>query len=212
VSDPTGHARTLRRYRIAKKKFRGMNAEKQLNYKAILIGDSSVGKTSIMHMFQEHTFKPTDGPTVGASFLLRAVHTTRGRIILNLWDTAGQECYRSLIPTYARGARAVLLVFDATSPRSFESLAGWLSSLQFFCSPDCALFVVGNKTDLGEQIPRETAKSWASEVNAQCHFTSALTGTGINELFTSVAEALASLEPSDTTRKFIDNAARDSCC
>jgi small GTP-binding protein len=189
-----------------------MNAEKELNYKAILIGDSSVGKTSIMHMFQEHTFKPTDGPTVGASFWSRAVDTSRGRIILNLWDTAGQERYRSLIPTYARGARAALLVFDATSPRSFESLADWLSSLQLFCSPDCALFVVGNKTDLGEQIPRETAKSWASELNAQCHFTSARTGTGINELFKSVAEALAALNPSDRAGKLIDNAPRNPCC
>jgi small GTP-binding protein len=190
-----------------------MIAEKELaSHKVVVIGDSSVGKTSIIHIFDRQTFNPSCHATVGASFLSREVDTTRGRIILNIWDTAGQERYKSLIPTYAHGARAAFLVFDVTAPRSLDNLAGWIESLQRFCAPECALFVVGNKIDLGEQLPREAARCWAARVNAECHFTSALTGAGVKELFAGLAEVLAALEPSDVAGKLIENTTRDSCC
>jgi small GTP-binding protein len=162
-----------------------------LAHKIVIVGDSDVGKTSIIRVFDEQTFEQSINPTVGASFLSKTVMVGQVPVILNIWDTAGQERYRSLIPTYAHGARAAILCYDTSNQSSFEALEGWLESLQRFCSPDCLLFVVGNKIDLDGIVPQATAKKWAQEHNAQCMFTSAMESVGVKELFKAIAEALS---------------------
>jgi small GTP-binding protein len=162
-----------------------------LAHKVVIVGDSNVGKTSIIRVFDEQTFDPSVSPTVGASFLSKTVVVGQAPVILNIWDTAGQERYRSLIPTYAHGARAAILCYDTANGASFDALKGWLESLQRFCSPECLLFVVGNKIDLPAVVPQATAKKWAQDHGAQCLFTSAADGVGVRELFRAIAEALS---------------------
>ena len=160
-------------------------------HKIVIVGDSDVGKTSIIQRYDQQTFDPASNPTIGASFLSKTVQTKNGPVVLNIWDTAGQERYRSLIPTYARGARAAILCYDVALPQSFESLDSWLEELHKFCSPDCLLFVVGNKVDLEAKVQQAVASKWASDHGAQCHFTSAKGGVGVIELFKAIADSLS---------------------
>lgn len=168
-----------------------MSLHDPVTHKIVIIGDSDVGKTSIIQRYDQQTFDVEMTPTVGASFLSKTVSTSNGPVVLNIWDTAGQERYRSLFPMYGRGARAAILCYDVSSMASFESLSSWLEELQKLCSPDCLLFVVGNKIDLESAVPQPMATQWANEHNAQCLFTSARAGEGIVELFKAIAESLA---------------------
>ena len=89
-------------------------------FKVVIMGDSSVGKTSILQRFHQDCFDFQMDTTIGASFLTKTINTSKGDVIINLWDTAGQERYRSLIPTYARGSNAAIICFDLTSLISFN--------------------------------------------------------------------------------------------
>jgi small GTP-binding protein len=171
-----------------------MGDHELLAHKVVILGESAVGKTSIVSCFDEQTFSASRTPTVGASFLSRTVMLKGTPVILNIWDTAGQERYRSLVPTYAHGAQAAILCFDVANQQSFEALGSWLDSLEQFCAADCVLFVVGNKVDLGFAVPQAAAKKWAQEHNAECMFTSARESSGVTELFTAVAESMSSLQ------------------
>jgi small GTP-binding protein len=183
-----------------------------LAHKIVIIGDSDVGKTSVIRCFDEQTFDSSQTPTVGASFLSRTFVVNNFPVVLNIWDTAGQERYRSLIPTYAHGARAAILCYDCSSPGSFEALDTWLETLQRFCSSDCLLFVVGNKIDLEEAVAQGRAKQWAMDHNAQFKLTSAKDGVGVGELFKSIAEALTSVPQFKTGNSLIPNEGSDGCC
>ena len=170
-----------------------MSLQDPITHKIVIVGDSDVGKTSIIQRYDQQTFDSEANPTIGASFLSKTVSTSNGPVVLNIWDTAGQERYRSLIPTYARGARAAILCYDVSSTASFAALDSWLEELHKFCSPDCLLFVVGNKIDLDSAVPQPVATKWANEHHAECLFTSAKAGEGVVELFKAIAESLAVL-------------------
>jgi small GTP-binding protein len=183
-----------------------------LTHKVVIVGDSDVGKTSIIRAFDEQTFDPSTSPTVGASFISKNVMVGHDQITLNIWDTAGQERYRSLIPTYAHGARATILCYDTSNSASFDALDTWLDSLQRFCSPECFIFVVGNKIDLGESVPQANAKKWAVGHNAQCLFTSAREGVGIRELFKAIAEALSRFIDTREPSRLRPDDGNSHCC
>lgn len=188
-----------------------MSLRDPATHKIVIIGDSDVGKTSIIQRYDQQTFDPTANPTIGASFLSKIVESSKGPVILNIWDTAGQERYRSLIPTYARGARAAILCYDVSSVPSFESLDSWLEELHKFSSLDCLLFVVGNKVDLISAVPRSQASKWASDHGAQSLFTSAKSGSGVTELFKEIADALAGLDEVDRSNLHPRDSS-DRCC
>jgi small GTP-binding protein len=186
-----------------------MKDEEPFAHKVVILGDSAVGKTSIVRCFEEQTLTASITPTVGASFLSKMVMVKDAPVILNIWDTAGQERYRSLIPTYAHGAQAAILCYDVASPQSFDALDTWLESLQRFCSVDCRLFVVGNKIDLQFAVPQMTAKKWAQDHNAQCMFTSARESLGVTELFAAVAGELESRQGEGST---LVSRSKGGCC
>jgi small GTP-binding protein len=189
-----------------------MTEPEPLAHKIVIVGDSDVGKTSIIRCFDEQTFDSSQNPTVGASFLSKTVMVNGSPVILNIWDTAGQERYRSLIPTYAHGARAAILCYDCSSLSSFEAIDTWLESLQRFCAPDCLLFLVGNKKDLPGTVPESQAKQWATDHNAQFKFTSAKECMGVVELFKAIAEALASVAEFRIGHKLQPNDGKSGCC
>lgn len=189
-----------------------MSFREPVTHKIVIIGDSDVGKTSIIQRYDQQTFDPAANPTIGASFLSKIVESSKGPVILNIWDTAGQERYRSLIPTYARGARAAILCYDVASLQSFESLDSWLEELHKFSSLDCLLFVVGNKVDLVSAVPRAHANKWASDHGAQSLFTSAKTGSGIAELFKEIAESLSGIDDCNHSSHLRPRDSSNSCC
>ena len=111
-----------------------------------------------------------------------------------IWDTAGQERYASLAPLYYRGAGAAVVVYDITSPASFEKARFWVKELQKHASPNINIVLVGNKKDLGDTrraVSREDARAFANEngMAMECE-ASALSGEGVVEIFKSVAMSL----------------------
>jgi small GTP-binding protein len=130
--------------------------------KVILVGDVSVGKTSIVTQFNTATFDENVDPTVGAVFVAKQVDTSRGTVNLLVWDTAGQERYRSLVPMYSRTAAAAVLVVDVTSMSSFESVGEWYKMLKDTCPPKVKIYVVANKIDLECAIPILDLEQWAN--------------------------------------------------
>ena len=165
-------------------------------YKVIVMGDSGVGKTSIIQRFVSHTFDYSMDATIGAAFVSTVIPTQIGRATLNIWDTAGQEKYRSLLQTYSRDANAAIFVYDLTSETSFENIDKWLNELYKYTNKDSAiLFIVGNKSDLEETVPEISAQQWAKAHNALYLKTSAENGKGIKTLFETVATLLLEKQP-----------------
>ena len=163
-----------------------------VTYKIVVVGASGVGKTSMVQRLVDKIYSDDKQPTIGVEF--KCFQTTLGEdtVKLNIWDTAGQEKFRSVSKAYFRNAIGALLVFSISDKRSFDELDGWLNDLQSLASPNAAIILVGNKCDLEEK--REVSNSDA-EVFAQRHGlefieTSALDTTNIDETFIKLANLI----------------------
>lgn len=190
--------------------------EKAHEFKVVIMGDSSIGKTSIVQRFNQETFDYNMDTTIGASFLTKTVQSQTGPVVLNVWDTAGQERYRCLIPTYARGSHAAIICYDVSSLASFEALERWIGELHQFCSTTVPLYIVGNKCDLQSVVDPGNAEEIAKKYNGKFMLTSAKTGVGIQDLFTLIANDLAKTQI-DSEDKAVDLTAskpekKKKCC
>ena len=158
-------------------------------YKVVLLGPSSVGKTSLVTRFSKGTFGAPE-PTIGAAFLSRDVQTDSGPVALHVWDTAGQERYRALIPRYSQRAAAVILVYDISSKESFKAAKELLHETREVNGDNVVWFLVGNKSDLEAAVPEESARQFAETEKMHFMLTSAKTGSSVQELFVRVAELI----------------------
>jgi small GTP-binding protein len=161
--------------------------------KTVIVGDSLVGKTCILARLSAGTFHPESFPTIGAAFQNHVLATDNGTVTLHIWDTAGEEKYRSLSPMYYHGAQAAILVFDITNLKSFESLHQWIAELDGKRGSDLRTFIVGNKIDLANvrAVNENEARELAEKCGAVAYIeTSAKSGQGIVELFKKVAESV----------------------
>lgn len=161
------------------------------SYKIILIGDSGTGKTSIINAYAHVSGDVL--PTIGASNL--TVEETSGgrKVCLRIWDTAGDEQYKSILPLYFRGAAVALCVFDITSQKSFDNLPDFVRLARAHCPDSAQIVVVGNKTDLEERraVQCATAEQFSNEVNALFyHETSKSNAEQIEFLFARIADYL----------------------
>ena len=159
--------------------------------KVVLVGDTKVGKSCILSRFVQGTFDRNMPPTIGAAFLTKVVSTPHGNVRLQLWDTAGQEKFRSLAPMYYRSAAVAILVFDITSKSTLDGLEDWAAEIADKAPHNIKLVVIGNKSDLEDEriISTHDGKELANRLNAVLyHETSAKTGDGIDEVFAQVAE------------------------
>jgi len=159
-----------------------------------LIGDSRVGKSSLLSHFIDGKFVPLP-TTVGVEFASRCVVVDEIVIKLQVWDTAGQERFRSVTRSYFRGAAGALLVYDTSKRDTFENVPGWLQEVETKC-PSCqfpashgmAIALVANKCDLPERaVSAEEGAAFAKRHGLLFFEASAKTGQGVNEAFTSVA-------------------------
>ena len=165
-------------------------ATKSPEYKVIIVGDSSVGKSSIVNRYHRNSFCSEYQSTVGASFVTRTIQTQSGKVNINIWDTAGQEKYRSLVPMYSRNASSAIIVFDLSLPNGFESVKDWYSSVKTSVPEECKIVVACNKSDLPIAIETDKAFAWVNENKLQMTFVSAKTGDGIEQLFQAVVEMI----------------------
>ena len=154
-------------------------------YKLIFLGDQSVGKSCILNRFMNDTFTEEYQATIGLDFQSKNVQIDNQDIHLLLYDTAGQEKFRSLIPMYTRDANIILLVYDISSKDSFVHLTDWLNDLTTINKDEVIFAVVGNKIDLEEQrvVKLEEGENFAKEHDFIFAEVSAKTGDGFSELF-----------------------------
>lgn len=153
-------------------------------HKVILIGNSSVGKTSIISQFVYGTSSANQKTTVGIDYFIKSITVGDKTATLQIWDTAGQEKFHSLIPSYMRDSTVALLTFDITSKTTFEDLRKWHQMIL----NSTKVFVIGNKIDLefDRQVTREEGEEFAKEIDALYFETSARDGTGVNEMFEKI--------------------------
>lgn len=160
--------------------------------KICLLGDSGVGKSSIVLRFVRDQYKESLESTIGASFMTKHLVVDGNTFIFQIWDTAGQEKYRSLAPMYYRGAAAAIVVYDITRENSFPAVREWVSELNKNTSGSIVLAIAGNKCDLEElrEVKTEEAQSYATDIGGIFVETSALTAINVKELFESIARKL----------------------
>ncbi|KAF9045984.1 ras-domain-containing protein [Hymenopellis radicata] len=120
-----------------------------IDSKIVIMGNSGVGKTSLLQRYTQNKFDPKNTTsTSGAFFVTKKVVVNGLKVRLQLWDTAGQERFRSMAPMYYRGANAALLLYDITNASTFNDIRGWLEELKKNCSPELIIYIVGSKADL----------------------------------------------------------------
>ena len=154
-------------------------------YKLIFLGDQGTGKSSILNRFVDDKFDETYQATIGLDFQSKNIQIDNQDIHLLLYDTAGQEKFRALIPMYTRDANIILLVYDVTSKDSFLHLSDWLRDLTNVKKEEVIFAVVGNKTDLDDrrEVNSNEGENYAKEHDFIFAEVSAKTGDGFSELF-----------------------------
>ena len=172
----------------------------EYQFRVILIGDSTVGKSSLLRRFTDETFAEVSDPTVGVDFFAKLVKMSDGTAIkLQLWDTAGQERFRSITKSYYRNSVGVLVVYDICNKESFSHIPTWMSEAKRHIEPHKAVFVlVGCKYDIAQkdktgnvrEVSEEEAREFA-EINGINHFeTSARTGLNVEEVFSCLSQRI----------------------
>ena len=154
-------------------------------YKLIFLGDQGVGKSCILNRFLNDTFTEEYQATIGLDFQSKNIQIENQDIHLLLYDTAGQEKFRSLIPMYTRDANIILLVYDISNRDSFNHLSDWIKDLTNINFNEVIFAIVGNKSDLigSRAITSEEGKKFADERNFIFQEISAKTGSGFSDLF-----------------------------
>ena len=154
-------------------------------FKILLLGDSSVGKSSLFLSFMDKSWNETFVPTIGVDFKIKTINVNNMNIKYQVWDTAGQERFRTIISSYYKGAHGILLVYDITLKESFESLNDWLNEIKKNTSKNIVKVLIGNKIDLNDKriISFDEAKEFADNNNMKYIETSAKTSTNVDQAF-----------------------------
>ena len=157
-----------------------------IRHKVVFIGNPTAGKTSLLNRIVNDTFKPDYDSTIGVDFFTKTIFYGETLFKVQLWDSAGQEKYKSLIPSYIRGASIIFLIYDISNYETFESIKNWLGFVNQFTNREQAKIVlVGNKIDLERKVTKEEAENFAKSENMSFYETSAKTGEGVTYMFYS---------------------------
>lgn len=159
--------------------------------KVCLIGDSNVGKTSIINRFVKDSFAETQ-PSIGACHNKKKVTTqNKDEIEVEIWDTAGQERFKSIVPMYYKGSKGIIIVYDITNNESFDGARKWVEDLKSH-NNTAILALIGNKVDLQEsrKVSYETAKLYSVQNNLLYFEASAKLNHNINEAFMTLIEKI----------------------
>lgn len=187
-------------------------------FKVVLIGDQFVGKTSLINRFYRDIFNEDEPSTIAAAYLQVPVVVKGKTVKLNIWDTAGHERFHCIVPLYARTADTLIIVFDITQPKTFESAKEWLSNLSDEITKAPISFLVANKSDLSPDADTSSYESWAKENGLFFEKTSALSGDNVNKLFMRISEELLTncFTPQNPPHKqavnIQENKQQNSCC
>uniref|UniRef100_A0A7S1C9T0 Ras-related protein Rab-5C n=1 Tax=Bicosoecida sp. CB-2014 TaxID=1486930 RepID=A0A7S1C9T0_9STRA len=165
-------------------------------YKLVLLGESAVGKSSIVLRFMKDEFSDHIDSTIGAAYSTKSVEVDQdGREVrFEIWDTAGQERYHSLAPMYYRGAQAAIVVYDITRKATFERAQAWVQQLQQAASAETVIALAGNKCDCPDsarEVDALSARALADSKGLLFMETSAKESINVTELFERIAQIIA---------------------
>uniref|UniRef100_A0AAV1TAU2 Rab8 family GTPase n=1 Tax=Peronospora matthiolae TaxID=2874970 RepID=A0AAV1TAU2_9STRA len=183
--------------------------KKRHKLKLLLLGDSGVGKTSLMRVFSGDEFSESMLATAGVDFKLRHINVADEAITLQIWDTAGQERFHRITSTYYKGANGIVLVYDVSDRRSFDNVGYWMNNIRQYSSPTQmpAMLLVGNKIDLPNRVVAlEEGQAAASQYGCRFIETSAKTSENTNGALETIARDgfMISVNPALTQKIVMD--------
>ena len=158
-------------------------------FKLLIIGDSGVGKTCLLLRFADDTFSESYISTLGVDFKIRTITIDDMKIKLQIWDSAGQERFRTITSSFYRGAHGIIVVYDITDQKSFANIKKWLREIDASAGASVQKLLVGNKSELVNErtISTEVGKSLAGSLNIRFVETSAKSSTNVEEVFLLMA-------------------------
>lgn len=163
--------------------------------KIVIIGDQSVGKSSILVRYADNVFSDQSISTIGVDFKIKTL-TLQGKTVkLQIWDTAGQEKFRNITTSYYRGAHGIIVVCDVTNQRSFDNLAGWIDEIaKHVNEKELQMLLIGNKVDMEDSrvITTEMLEEFANKYDMPYIETSAKAGNNVEEVFNKMANEIIS--------------------
>ena len=169
------------------------NQRHDLSFKIIVVGDSGVGKSCLTMKATKNIFENTYSPTIGFEFYTFVIKIKEKIIRLQIWDTCGQEVYRSLINGFYRNSTLAILVYAINNLKSFKNLDIWLNDIKVNSNPDIKIFLIGNKKDLEDkrEIPLDNATKFVKDHGLHMFKeASAKTGFNAQEIFIEAARIL----------------------
>ena len=164
--------------------------------KIVLVGEASVGKTSIIQRYVDNNFSTSNSSTIGLSYVSKKLSINNRNFRLDIWDTAGEERYRALTKVFFVDSQICIFVFDITKKHTFEDIQNfWVKELENVSNKNIVFGLVGNKCDLSEneEIVDSEIIAYSQTINAQYFKVSALAGVGINELFEDLTKSFSEL-------------------
>ncbi|KAH3757181.1 Rab family protein [Pelomyxa schiedti] len=155
--------------------------------KIVIIGDSGVGKTNLLSQWYRHEFSEKTASTIGVEFGWQMKEIDGKRVKAQIWDTAGQDRFRSVAQAYYRGAMGALVVYDITNRSSFVNISKWLEELKQHAEPNAVVMLAGNKCDLDTRnISEDEGREFATKNGMLFMETSARTAANVDSAFTSI--------------------------
>ena len=172
-----------------------------LEFKIVIIGSVAVGKTAITNRLQYQQFEEDYQPTIGAGYIPYRTTCDGRDVELQIWDTAGMERYKSLGPIYYRDAVAAIIVYDQTDQDSADAITKWLEAFRGTVKTQAFIAIAANKDDLPNKVVNnKEIQQWAEENRFSFFITSAKSGVGVNEMFsTLVREVMKTYQSSNKT-------------
>jgi len=207
----------------------GAESEYDYLFKLLLIGDSGVGKSSLLLRFSDDSYETNYNSTIGVDFKIRTIDLEGKQVKLQIWDTAGQERLRTITSSYYRGAHGIIIVYDVTDSESFDSVKNWLAEIDKNATRGVQKLLVGNKSDLAPKkaVDYNTAKEFADEMGMPMLETSAKNSQNVEAAFLKMTSAIKAAQDAEKlllpgkssarqgvtiSRSATDQGAYGSCC
>ena len=172
-------------------------------FKIILLGDSMVGKTSLLLQYSENFFPESFMSTIGVEYKMKKITINNVDYTLQIWDTAGQERYKSISKNFLKEADGVIFVYDITEKKSFQSIKDWIQLQEESSELGCKKIIIGNKCDLEEKrkVGKEKMKELCNQLNLYGEETSAKDGTNVDKIFEKIANLIVEDKQKNQNKK-----------
>ena len=173
-------------------------------FKVLLIGNSSVGKSSLLLRFVDNAWSDLFVPTIGVDFKIKTMTIDSKNVKLQIWDTAGQERFKNITASYYRGAHGILVVYDITDMESFKNINNWLIEIEKNANKNVYKILIGNKCDLEEKrtVSTQQGKELAETYGMQFIETSAKSNTNVSEAFELLGKEVIKLSLNDKEKNY----------